>query len=343
MTQPRQRFRGPIERNLALELARVTEAAALSAGRYMGMGDKNLVDQAAVDAMRFSLGYISMDGTVVIGEGEKDEAPMLYIGERIGDGSSWEVDVAVDPIDGTNLLARGLPGALSVVALSTRGSMHYPKHVVYMDKIAVGWEARDSIDINAPVAENLTNVARAMKRQVRDLTVVVLDRPRHESLLSEIRAAGARIKLIADGDVSASIQAAMPEHGVDILLGIGGTAEAVLSATAMHCIGGVIQCKPWPKDDADRQQAVAAGIDFARVYTTEDLVSSQDVFFAATGITTGELLRGVRYFGGGARTQSLVMRSRSGTVRWIESVHDFERLDKIRFADAAAEEHTLHS
>lgn len=342
MGQPRQRFRGPIERNLALELVRVTEAAALSAGRYMGMGDKNLVDQAAVDAMRFALGYISMDGTVVIGEGEKDEAPMLYIGERIGNGSSWRVDVAVDPIDGTTLLAKGLPGALSVVALSTRGSMHYPRHVMYMDKIVVGREARDSIDINAPVAENLNNVARAMKRQVRDITVVVLDRPRHERLLSEIRAAGARIKLITDGDVSASIQAAMPEHGVDVLMGVGGTPEAVLSAAAMHCIGGVIQCKPWPRDGHERERALAAGIDLEQVYTTYDLVSSEDVFFAATGITSGELLRGVRYFGGGARTESLVMRSRSGTIRWISSIHDFERLDKIRFVDEAAQEHPSH-
>jgi fructose-1,6-bisphosphatase II len=324
-----------MERNLAMELVRVTEAAALSAARYMGMGDKNLVDQAAVDAMRSALGRISMDGVVVIGEGEKDEAPMLYLGERIGDGSAWKVDVAVDPIDGTTLVARGLPGAISVVALSTRGSMSFPRHVMYMDKIVVGRDAKDAIDINAPVAVNLKNIAAAMNREVQDLTVVVLDRPRHEQLLGEIRAAGARIRLITDGDVSASIQAAMPESGVDVLMGIGGTPEAVLSAAAMHCINGTIQCKPWPRNERERAAALAAGVELDKVYSGEDLVANEDVFFAATGVSSGELLKGVRYFGGGAWTQSLVMRSRSGTVRWMDSTHDFKRLDKLRFAEGA--------
>lgn len=332
----REKSTQSIERNLAMELVRVTETAALSAGRYMGMGDKNLVDQAAVDAMRSALGRISMDGVVVIGEGEKDEAPMLYLGERIGDGSSWKVDVAVDPIDGTTSVARGLPGAISVVALATRGSMSFPRHVMYMDKIVVGRDARDAIDINAPVAVNLKNIARAMSREVQDVTVVVLDRPRHEQLLSEIRAAGARIRLITDGDVSASIQAAMPESGVDVLMGIGGTPEAVLSAAAMHCINGAIQCKPWPRNEQERAAALAAGVDLDKVYTGEDLVANEDVFFAATGVSSGELLKGVRYFGGGAWTQSLVMRSRSGTIRWMDSTHDFKRLDKLRFADGAA-------
>ena len=319
----------PIGRNIAMELMRVTEEAALSAARYMGMGDKEAVDQAAVDAMRHALGSVRMDGIVVIGEGEKDEAPMLYIGERIGDGSEPKVDIAVDPIDGTTLTARGLPGAIAVVALSGRGTMNYPRHVVYMDKIVVGQEAKDAININAPVAENLRNVAKAMKRDVQDLTVVVLDRPRHEQLLTEIRSAGARVQLISDGDVAASIHAAMPHGGVDVLMGIGGTPEGVISAAAIHSIGGAIQCKAWPRDDQERDAAVAAGIDLDKVYTTEDLIGDEDVFFAATGVSSGDLLKGVRYFGGGAQTQSLVMRSRSGTIRWIDSIHDFTRLDKI--------------
>lgn len=326
-----ERVRQPIERNIAMELVRVTEAAALSAARYMGMGDKELVDQAAVDAMRFTLGSIAMDGIVVIGEGEKDEAPMLYIGERIGDGSPPQVDIAVDPIDGTTLLSKGLPGAISVVALSARGTMNCPRQVVYMNKIAVGKEAKDVIDINAPVETNLRNIARAKERDVGDLTVIVLDRPRHEGLLREIRQAGARVKLISDGDVAAGIAAAMPETGVDVLMGIGGTPEGVLTAAAIRCLGGAIQCKAWPRHDEERAAAMAAGLDLEKVYTTEELVGGEDVFFAATGVSSGDLLQGVRYFGGGAETHSLVMRSRSGTVRWIRSVHDFTRLDKIRF------------
>jgi fructose-1,6-bisphosphatase II len=319
----------PIERNVAMELARVTEAAALSAARFLGMGDKNLVDHAAVTAMRYVLGFVHMDGVVVIGEGEKDHAPMLYIGEKIGDHSGLKVDIAVDPVDGTTLVARGLPGSLSVVALSARGTIHCPREFVYMDKIVTGVEAKDAIDINASVKENLTNIALAKKRKISEITVVVLDRPRHEKLLTEIRAAGARVKLISDGDVSASIQAALPDTGVDVLMGIGGTPEGVLSAAAVHCIGGAIQCKVWPRDEEERLQGVKAGCDLDRVYTTNDLIDSDDVFFAATGVSSGELLKGVQYYGNGARTQSLAMRSRSGTMRWIDSYHNFNRLDKV--------------
>ena len=318
-----------IERNIAMELVRVTEVAAMSAARHMGMGDKELVDQAAVDAMRMNLGSVAMDGIVVIGEGEKDEAPMLYIGERIGDGSEPKVDIAVDPIDGTTLLSKGLPGAIAAVALSGRNTMNCPRELVYMNKIAVGRAARDVIDINAPVQTNLRNVARALGRAVQEITVVVLDRPRHEQLLRDVRAAGARVKLISDGDVAAGIQSTMPDSGVDVLMGIGGTPEAVLTAAAIRCIGGAIQCKPWPRHDKDMELARTAGIDLEKIYSTEDLVGGDDVFFAATGASSGELLKGVRFFGGGAQTQSLVMRSRSGTIRWIDSLHDFTQLDKI--------------
>jgi fructose-1,6-bisphosphatase II len=318
---------------MAMELVRVTEAAALSAARYMGMGDKELVDKAAVDAMRFALKHIGMDGVIVIGEGEKDQAPMLYIGEKVGDGTGLAVDVAVDPIDGTNLIARGLPGGISAVAISPRGSMNFPRQVVYMNKIVVGKEAKDAIDINASVAANLNSIARAKKLNVQEVTAVVLDRPRHERLLAEIRSAGARVKLISDGDVSASLQAALPNSGVDVLLGIGGTPEGVLSAVAMRCIGGAIQCKAWPRNEEERNAAIAAGVDLDKVYTTEDLVRSDDVFFATTGVSSGDLLKGVRYFTGGAETQSLAMRARSGTIRWISSLHDFDRLQKASFMD----------
>ncbi len=319
----------PIERNIAVELVRVTEAAAMAAARYLGRGDKTLVDEAAVAAMRHVLGYIRMDGIIVIGEGEKDQAPMLYIGERIGDGSDLQVDIAVDPIDGTTLVARGLPGAISTVALSAKGTMHCPRQFVYMNKIVTGPEAKDCVDINAAVAENLKNIARAKKRKVSELTVVVLDRPRHEQLLSDIRNAGARVKLISDGDVAASIEAALPEREVDALMGIGGTPEGVLSAAAIHCVGGGIQCKAWPRDDKEREAAIAAGVDVDKVYKTNDLIDSDDVFFAATGVSSGELLKGVRYFSGGAQTQSIAMRCRSGTIRWIDSWHNFNRLDKL--------------
>ena len=323
----------PIERNIAMELMRVTEAAAIAAARYMGMGNKELVDQAAVDAMRFVLNYIRMDGIVVIGEGEKDEAPMLYIGEHIGDGSDLRVDVAVDPVDGTSLVTKGLPGAISVVALAARGTMEYPRQFVYMNKIVTGREAKDVIDITASVADNLMNIATAKRRKMQELTVVVLDRPRHEQLLKEIRDTGARIKLIPDGDISASIHAALPDSGVDVLMGIGGTPEGVLSAAAIHCIGGIIQCKAWPRNEEEIKAAERIGVDLDKVYGTEDLIKSEDVFFAATGVSSGELLKGVRYFSEGAQTQSLAMRSRSGTIRWIDSIHNFERLDKLSFLD----------
>ncbi len=321
----------PIERNIAMELVRVTEAAAMAAARHLGRGNNNLVDEAAVDAMRYVLGYVRMDGIVVIGEGEKDHAPMLYIGEHIGGGAELKVDIAVDPIDGTRLVARGLPGAIAAVALSARGTMHVPRQFVYMNKIATGADAKDYMDINASVAENLKNIAAAKKKLVSELTVVILDRPRHEKLLEEVRSAGARIKLISDGDVAASIEAAMPNKEVDVLMGIGGTPEGVLSAAAIRCIGGGIQCQAWPRNDEERAAARAAGIDVNKVYRTEDLIDSDDVFFAATGVSTSELLKGVSYFSGGAFTQSIAMRGRSGTIRWIDAWHNFERLDKLRF------------
>ena len=319
-----------IDRNFALDMVRVTESAAIAAVQHMGMGDKELVDQAAVDAMRFALGSMAMDGIVVIGEGEKDEAPMLYNGEEIGDGTGPKMDIAVDPIDGTTLLSKGLAGAIAVIALSERGTMNCPSEVVYMNKIAVGKEAREAIDIDASVETNLKNIAKAKGKTVRELTVIVLDRPRHGQLLDDIRSAGARIKLISDGDVVAGLQAAMLGSGVDVLMGIGGTPEGVITAAALRCIGGAIQCKAWPRDDGERAAAEAAGTDLNKVYFTEDLVSGDDVVFAATGASTGDLLRGVRYFDGGAQTHSLALRSRSGTLRWIEAVHDFSRLDKVR-------------
>jgi len=320
---------GPIERNIAIELVRVTEAAAMAAARYFGKGDKNLIDEAAVTAMRYVLGHIQIDGTVVIGEGEKDQAPMLYIGEHIGDGTGFQVDIAVDPIDGTTSVSRGLPGAISVLALSSKGTINCPKQFFYMDKIVTGPEAKDYIDINASVEKNLKSIARAMRRKIGELTVVVLDRPRHEQLLSDIRNAGARVKLISDGDVVASIEAALPGRGVDVLMGIGGTSEGVLSAAAIHCVGGGFQCKAWPRDNREREMAVAEGIDVDKVYKTEDLIDSDDVYFAATGVSSGELLRGVNYNSSGARTQSIAMRSSSGTVRWIDTWHNFNKLDKL--------------
>ena len=323
--------REAIDRNFAMNMVRVTEAAAIAAAQHMGMGDKEMVDQAAVDAMRFTLGSMSMDGVVVIGEGEKDEAPMLYNGEVIGDGVGPGMDIAVDPIDGTTLLSKGLPGAIAVIALSERGTMNCPREVVYMNKIAVGKEAKDVIDINASVETNLTNVAKAKGRKISELTVIVLDRPRHEQLIDDIRSAGARIKLISDGDIAAGIHAAMWESDVDVLMGIGGTPEGVITAAAIRCIGGAIQCKAWPRDGKERDAAVAAGADLSKVYSAEELVSGEDVFFAATGASTGDLLNGVRFFANGAQTHSLAMRSRSGTLRWVDSVHDFTRLDKMQF------------
>ncbi|HET9013952.1 MAG TPA: class II fructose-bisphosphatase [Thermomicrobiaceae bacterium] len=317
-----------IDRNLALELVRTTEAAALGAARWMGRGDKNASDQGAVTGMRTMLATVSMDGVVVIGEGEKDEAPMLYIGERVGSGEPPAVDIAVDPIDGTRLLANGMPNSIAVVALADRGSMYYPPGIVYMNKIAVGREAAYAIDINATVSENLQRVADAKRMRVRDLTVVVLDRPRHEQLIQDIRDCGARIKLITDGDVAGALMAAMPDTGLDVLMGIGGSPEAVITASALKCIGGAIQCKLWPRNEGERQTALNAGLDLDKVLTADDLVRSDNVFFAATGITDGEFLRGVHYTADGATTQSLVMRSRSGTIRTIDAVHRLSKLQE---------------
>ena len=322
-----------LERNLGMDLVRCTEAAALRAARLMGRGDKNAADQAAVDAMRFALDAVPMDGVVVIGEGEKDEAPMLYIGEKVGTGDPPEVDVAVDPVEGTTLLAEGMPGAIAVVAVAERGSLYHWAGIAYMDKLAVGPQARGAIDINAPVSENIRNVAHALKKEVEDITVVVLDRPRHKELIRQIRETGARIKLILHGDVSAGIMTAIEDPPADMLMGIGGAPEAVITACAMKCLGGEIQCKLWPRNDDERALAAASGIDLERVYRTSDLVRSENVFFAATGITDGEFLRGVRYFGGGARTYSVVMRAVSGTVRFIESRHDWTKLMRISGVD----------
>lgn len=318
-----------LERNLGFDLQRATEAAALRAGRWMGRGDKNGADQAAVDAMRFALESAPMDGVVVIGEGEKDKAPMLYIGERIGNGQPPEVDIAVDPVEGTTLLAQGMGGAISVVAVAERGALSYPPGIVYMEKLAVGEAARGAIDITASVAENIRNVAQALKKNVEDVTVVVLDRPRHADLVRQIREAGARIKFILHGDVAAGVMTAVDNAPVDILMGIGGAPEAVITACAMKCIGGEIQCRLWPRNEDERQKAVEAGLDLSRVLTTEDLVKGDNVFFAATGITDGEFLRGVRYYGWGAITYSIVMRSASGTVRHIESRHRWDKLMRI--------------
>ncbi|WP_299052418.1 class II fructose-bisphosphatase [uncultured Nocardioides sp.] len=317
------------DRNLALELVRVTEAAAMAAGRWVGRGDKNGADGVAVHAMRVMISTIQMNGTVVIGEGEKDDAPMLYNGEQVGDGTGPECDVAVDPIDGTTLTAKGMSNAVAVLAVSPRGSMYDPSAVFYMEKLVTGPEAADVVDIRLPVAENIARVAKAKGSSKEDVTVVLLDRPRHEALAEEIRATGARIKFIVDGDVAGAIAAARPGSGVDLLLGIGGTPEGIITACAMKCVGGVIQGRLWPTDDEERQRALDAGhdLDPDHVLATDDLVTGDDCFFVATGITDGDLMRGVQYRGGGATTESLVMRSRSGTIRAIRSEH---RLSKLR-------------
>ncbi|GAA3297158.1 class II fructose-bisphosphatase [Streptomyces cinereospinus] len=315
------------DRNLALELVRVTEAAAMAAGRWVGRGDKNGADGAAVRAMRTLVSTVSMNGVVVIGEGEKDEAPMLFNGERVGDGTGPECDIAVDPIDGTTLTAKGMPNAIAVLAAAERGSMFDPSAVFYMDKLVTGPEAADFVDIDAPVSVNIRRVAKAKRATPEDVTVVILDRPRHQRLIEEVRETGARIKLISDGDVAGSILALREGTGVDLLLGIGGTPEGIISACAVKCLGGTIQGKLWPKDDEERQRALDAGHDLDRVLTTEDLVTGENVFFVATGITDGELLRGVRYRSETALTDSIVMRSKSGTVRRIDSEH---RLSKLR-------------
>lgn len=318
-----------IERNIGFELVRATEAAALRAGRWMGRGDKNESDQAAVDAMRYALNNVDMDGVVVIGEGEKDEAPMLYIGEVLGNGHPPAVDIAVDPVEGTTLLAEGMPGAIAVVAIAERGSLFATPGIMYMEKIAVGEDAAGAIDITASVERNIRNVAKALKKDVDDVTVVILDRPRHKQMIQEIRETGARIKMILHGDVAAGVMTTMDNAPADILMGIGGAPEAVVTACALKCIGGEIQCRLWPRNDQEREIVERERIDIARVYTTSDLCQGEDVHFAATGITTGELLRGVQYFGWGATTHSMVMRSRSGTSRFIEASHRWDKLMRI--------------
>jgi len=315
------------DRNLALELVRVTEAAAMAAGRWVGRGDKNGADGVAVNAMRKLISTVGMKGVVVIGEGEKDNAPMLFNGEAVGDGYGPECDVAVDPIDGTTLTAKGMTNAISVMAVAPRGSMYDPSAVFYMEKLVTGPEAADVVDIRYPVAENIQQVAKAKGSAPEDVTVVLLDRPRHDKIVEEVRSTGARIKFITDGDVAGAIMAARPDTGIDLLLGVGGTPEGIITACAMKCMDGVIQGRLWPKDDEERQRAIDAGHDLDRVLTTDDLVTGDDVFFVATGITDGELMRGVRYRAGGATTHSLVMRSRSGTIRSITSDH---KLDKLK-------------
>jgi len=314
------------DRNLALELARVTEAGAMAAARWVGRGDKNGADEAAVNAMRMLINSVSMRGVVVIGEGEKDDAPMLFNGEEVGDGTGPACDVAVDPIDGTRLCANGMSNAISVLAVANRGSMYDPSAVFYMSKLATGPAAADAVDITAPPAVNVAAVAKAKGCSPQDVTVVILDRPRHEELIAQVRESGARIHLITDGDVAGAIMAARDGTGIDLLLGIGGTPEAIIAACALKCLGGVIQGQLAPRDEAERRRALDAGHDLDRVLTTDDLVASDDVFFAATGITDGELMDGVRYRAGGAATDSLVMRSRSGTIRRIQSEHQLWKL-----------------
>lgn len=333
-----------LDRNLAMELVRVTESAALAAARWMGRGDKEKADAAAVDAMRLLLDSVVIDGVVVIGEGEKDHAPMLFNGERIGSMSARNsrarsmaidqvpvpsVDIAVDPIDGTRLLSLGLPNALAVVAIAERGSMFAPGHIVYMDKLAVGPAARGKIDIAAPVADNLKAVAQAKGKAVNDLTVAILDRPRNKKYIDGVRACGARLKLVTDGDVAAGLSTALEGTGVDVLMGIGGSPEGVITASALKCMGGEIQCRLWPRDETEKEYALEMGYRLDKTLGIDDLVHSDNVFFAATGITDGELLRGVHYISGGATTDSLVMRSRSGTVRRIQATHRFEKLMKF--------------
>jgi fructose-1,6-bisphosphatase II len=317
------------DRNIAMELVRVTEAGAMAAARWIGRGDKESADQAAVDAMRFVLDSVSMRGVVVIGEGEKDEAPMLYNGEEVGNGEGPEVDVAVDPLEGTRLTALGQPNAIAVIAVAERGTMLFPETAFYMEKIAVGPAAIDAIDIERSPAENVGAVAEALGKAPREVDIVVLERERHEELIAELRGAGARVRLVRDGDVAPAIAAAQPGTGVDMLYGIGGTPEGVISAAALKCVGGGIQGRLWPRSDEERQSLLDAGLDPARVLRTDDLVSGQDVFVAATGVTTGSLLQGVRYTPGGAVTDSIVMRSRSGTVRRVVAQQSLAKLSAL--------------
>jgi fructose-1,6-bisphosphatase II len=317
------------DRNIAMELVRVTEAGAMAAARWIGRGEKESADQAAVDAMRYVLDSVAMRGVVVIGEGEKDEAPMLYNGEEVGSGEGPEVDVAVDPLEGTRLAALGQTGAISVIAVSERGTMLFPGAAVYMEKIAVGPNAIDAIDITKTAGENVAAVAQALGKSPREVDVVVLERDRHDELIAALREAGARVRLIRDGDVAPAIAAGQEGTGVDMLYGIGGTPEGVISAAALKCVGGGIQGRLWPRDDAERRQLVDAGLDPARVLYTDDLVSGEDVFVAATGVTNGALLRGVVYTQGGATTDSIVMRSRSGTVRRIVAQQSLAKLSSL--------------
>jgi fructose-1,6-bisphosphatase II len=321
--------RGEPTRNLALELARVTEAAALASGRFMGRGDKEAADAAAVNAMRLVLQSVDIDGIIVIGEGEKDNAPMLYNGEKVGNGSAPAVDVAVDPIDGTRPLAFGRTNSVATVAIAPRGAMFNPGPFVYMNKLAVGPEAKGSINIEKSITENLKAVARAKHTEVQDLTTIILDRPRHNDIIAEIRKAGARIRIIPDGDVGAALMTAWPNSGVDMLIGIGGTPEGVLAACALRAMGGEIQGKLYARDADELRRGKEAGYDFDKILTMDDLVSSEDVFFAATGITDGELLKGVHYYGHGARTDSLVVRGLTGTVRQIMATHRLDKLDRL--------------
>ena len=321
------------DRNLALELVRVTEAAAMAAARWVGRGDKNGADGVAVDAMRQLIGSVSMNGVVVIGEGEKDDAPMLFNGERVGDGTGPECDVAVDPIDGTTLAAKGMPNAIAVLAVAESGAMYDPSAVFYMEKLVVGPECADVIDINAPIRTNLNAIARAKGEKVADLTVCILDRPRHEALVDEVRSAGARIKFISDGDVAGAIMAARDGTGVDLLAGIGGTPEGIIAACAISCLGGMIQGRLWPRDEDERRRALDAGHDLSRVLTTTDLVTGENIFFCATGITDGELMEGVRYTPAGPTTHSIVMRSKSGTIREVRSEHRLAKLSTYASVD----------
>ena len=323
------------DRNLAMELVRVTEAAALASGRWVGRGQKNEGDGAAVDAMRSLINSVHMDGVVVIGEGEKDEAPMLYNGENVGTGEGPKVDIAVDPVDGTRLMAEGRPNAISVIAAAERGTMFDPSAVFYMNKIAVGPEARGAIDINASVADNVAAVAKAKGIKVAEMNVVVLDRPRHEKLIKEIREAGAKVRLIMDGDVAGAIAAAQSHdsNSVDMMMGIGGTPEGIITACAMKCMGGEIQGKLWPQSEEEAEKARAAGHDLDKVLTTDDLVSSDNCYFAATGVTDGDMVRGVSYRPAGAVTRSLVMRLKSGTTRYVESIHQLAKLQEYSVID----------
>ncbi|MDR1943489.1 MAG: class II fructose-bisphosphatase, partial [Synergistaceae bacterium] len=317
------------DRNIALEMVRATEAAAMSASRWMGRGDKNGVDGAAVNAMRFVLNTVQMDGVVVIGEGEKDCAPMLFNGERLGRGDDPKVDIAVDPVDGTRLTALGLPNAVSVVAFAERGTLYDPKHIFYMEKIATGPASAGAININAPISDNIKSVAKALGKRVEDVTVVVLDRPRHENIIREVREVSARIRLIMDGDVAGALSTCKSDSGIDLLLGIGGSPEAVITACAIKCVGGNMQCKLWPRNEEETNICRENGMDLNKILTLDDLVASDNVYFAATGVTDGDWLSGVKYVGDTIKTSSLVMRSISGTIRYIHAEHKYRKLDML--------------